>query len=109
MPKFQLRKPMTADELTNIRKNLGWTQDQLGRALLIPPKNAGRTIRRYESDRRIPGPVEIAVLAIRDGLSLPHIEEIRAQATASSSIQKPPSRDALVPALSRNLRTGDCE
>lgn len=89
MPKFQRQKPMTADELTTIRKNLGWTQDQLGRALLLPPKNAGRTIRRYESDRRIPGPVEIAVLAIRNGLSLPHIEAIRGDTSASSSVQKP--------------------
>lgn len=77
MPKLQHPKRMTAEDLAAIRKDLGWTQDQLGRALLMPPKNAGRTIRRYEGGRRIPGPVEIAVRAIRDGFSLPHIEAIR--------------------------------
>lgn len=83
MPKIQSWNPMTADELTTIRKNLGWTQDQLGRALLIPPKNAGRTIRRYESGRRIPGPVDLAVRAINAGFSFPHIDAIRAEASAA--------------------------
>jgi hypothetical protein len=80
MLKTQPPKRMTATEMATIRKDLGWTQDQLGRAISLPAKNAGRTIRRYESDRRIPGPVEIAVRAIKDGFSLPHIEAIRAEA-----------------------------
>jgi DNA-binding XRE family transcriptional regulator len=82
MPKTAPPKRMTAAEITAIRGELGWTQDQLGRAINLPPKNAGRTIRRYEGGRRIPGPVEIAVRAIKDGFSPPHVEAIRAEAKA---------------------------
>jgi hypothetical protein len=89
MPKLQRPERMTAEELVAIHRDLGWTQDQLGRALLVPPKNAGRTIRRYEGGRRIPGPLEIAVRAINAGFSLRHIEDIRAEASAASSVQKP--------------------
>ncbi|MCM0018713.1 MAG: helix-turn-helix transcriptional regulator [Tagaea sp.] len=80
---------MTAAKLVAIREELGWTQDQLGRAILLPPKNAGRTIRRYESGHPMPGPIEIAVRAIKDGFSLPHIEAIRAEASAARPARRP--------------------
>lgn len=80
---------MTAAELAAIRKELGWTQDQLGRAILLPPKNAGRTIRRNESGHSMPGPIEIAVRAIKDGFSLPHIEAMRAEASATKRARRP--------------------
>ncbi|MCM0020891.1 MAG: hypothetical protein NBV67_12915 [Tagaea sp.] len=82
-------KRMTAAELAAIREELGLTQEQLGRAILLPPENAGRTIRRNASGHRMPGPIEIAVRAIKDGFSLPHIEAIRAEASAVRPARRP--------------------
>jgi DNA-binding transcriptional regulator YiaG len=53
---------MTPAELKAARKALGMTQSEFADALLLSPKNGGRTVRVWESEgSTIPGPVQIAV------------------------------------------------
>ena len=53
---------MTPAELKSARKALGMTQSEFAAALLLSPKNGGRTVRVWESEGgTIPGPVQIAV------------------------------------------------
>jgi DNA-binding transcriptional regulator YiaG len=60
---------MTPADLRAARKRLGMTQAQLGRALRLSGGDPGRAVRMWEAgDRRISGPVEIAVEAMLERL-----------------------------------------
>ena len=55
---------MTPNELKLARRALGLSQSGLAEALLMSATNGQRTIRRWETDGGIPGPVQVAVAAM---------------------------------------------
>ncbi len=62
---------MTPKEFRTIRKKLGLSANEMGRALGLRG-DPGRTIRRYEAgDVEITGPVQTATLAIVSGYRPP--------------------------------------
>ena len=59
---------MTPERVRNARRELGFTQRQLGEKLRLKPSSAQRTVRRWEDgDLPISGPAEVAVLALLSG------------------------------------------
>lgn len=59
---------MTADEIRAVRKTLGLSVADMGRALRLKGANAGRSVRDWEAGRRQPsGPVSLLYEAFRDG------------------------------------------
>lgn len=53
---------MTPDTLKSIRKELGLTQSELGRALGLSGKDPGHTVRMWELGKRpITGPVALCL------------------------------------------------
>ena len=62
---------MTPKEFRTIRKKLGLSANEMGRALGLHG-DPGRTVRRYESGGvKITGPVHLAVLALSIGFMPP--------------------------------------
>lgn len=47
-------------DLPEARRLLGVTQDELARDLGLG-KHGGRTVRKWEAERKVPGPAEVAV------------------------------------------------
>ena len=56
---------MSGKELKQIRKSHGWSARVLAEKLDLPDKS-GRTIRRWEADDTVPGPVALAVRCMVD-------------------------------------------
>ena len=57
---------MSPEEVKEIRDGLGLSQAALGQTLRLGP-NGKRTVARWEAGGTIPGPVQLALEALRDG------------------------------------------